>query len=125
MVDDPKKVVWILGAGFSRPLGGPLLPQLLAVSSWVQLGSRFPRDKHPNLYVEGINEALVLYHHGRNFKDGNPMRTGETNLCCGTMPKTSSIAWMQRPKRRTRRSASIWHSIRRSRFFGRMTMQRL
>lgn len=43
---DEQKTVWLLGAGFSRPLGGPLLPRLLSPSSFKNLESRFEKD-HP------------------------------------------------------------------------------
>lgn len=35
-------IVWILGAGFSRPLGGPLLGNLLSAESARDLGIRYP-----------------------------------------------------------------------------------
>lgn len=35
-------VVWILGAGFSRPLGAPLLPDLLSTSSVHKVASVYP-----------------------------------------------------------------------------------
>jgi SIR2-like domain len=35
-------IVWILGAGFSKPLGGPLLPQLLSRTTEARVRARFP-----------------------------------------------------------------------------------
>jgi hypothetical protein len=39
------KIVWILGAGFSRPLGGPLLPDLISGTSSSTLLAAFPELK--------------------------------------------------------------------------------
>jgi hypothetical protein len=62
-----KKVVWVLGAGFSKPLGGPLLPRLLSPSSYEDLKLRFP--------AAGFNAsqflwALRLYHYGLRYQYG-------------------------------------------------------
>lgn len=38
-------IVWVLGAGFSRSLGGPLLPQLLSTHSWSRLQANYPNDE--------------------------------------------------------------------------------
>ena len=55
-----KKIVWILGAGFSKPLGGPLLGQLLTMQSAVKIG-----HVYANMEVARKCEAVAtLYHHG-------------------------------------------------------------
>jgi hypothetical protein len=58
-----QKVVWILGAGFSRPLGGPLLPDLLSPSSWVKVTAAYPHRSWP---VDGPERMVVdLYQQHR------------------------------------------------------------
>ena len=41
------KRVWILGAGFSRPLGGPLIGDLLAYREQPLLRAALPKDAGP------------------------------------------------------------------------------
>ncbi len=56
-------VVWILGAGFSRPLGGPLLPQLLSKASRARTLASF-RDGYEQLRTPAfgmIRKMLELY----------------------------------------------------------------
>src|SRR5260221_9199477 len=64
------KVAWILGAGFSAPLGGPLLKGLLTPSAWHQVkheyGTRFPSV----FRLEGA-WASTLYQYGRKFELGD------------------------------------------------------
>jgi hypothetical protein len=64
------RVVWVLGAGFSKALGGPLLGDLLRRDCLRTLGATFPRDEFPKLHG-ALPEAVVwLYHYGRGFPDG-------------------------------------------------------
>lgn len=69
--DAEDKTVWILGAGFSAPLGGPMLGQLLSLGLIDRLWSgtdgtfRPDRDAHATI-------AYRLYHYGRAYKDGWP-----------------------------------------------------
>ena len=54
-----KKTVWILGAGFSRSLGGPLLGDLLTERGELEFKSRFPNKKDTYLYhpyLSGLRE---------------------------------------------------------------------
>jgi hypothetical protein len=47
------EIVWILGAGFSRALGGPLLPDLLSRPSEVRIRGRFKRFSDRLFSTEG------------------------------------------------------------------------
>ena len=40
-------VVWILGAGFSKPLGGPLLVDLFAPNAIQEMEAQFPPETYP------------------------------------------------------------------------------
>ncbi len=57
------KTVWILGAGFSRSLGGPLLPQLFAPGAGLRIQAAFPERN--NLYEPESEAVRVIYsaHH--------------------------------------------------------------
>lgn len=55
------KTVWILGAGFSRPLGGPLLPELLSSGSIGRLRACYSEVAHPLLYGPAAAKARELY----------------------------------------------------------------
>jgi hypothetical protein len=68
------KRVWILGAGFSRPLGGPLLPDLMRPEVIANLDATYPaapyqRDKGQHQVV------LKTYGYGTNFQQGRPRGT--------------------------------------------------
>lgn len=65
-----RRVVWILGAGFSVPLGGPSLASLLAREAeplldlmFVQ-GSGYDRGERANLLGDTARAARWLYHYG-------------------------------------------------------------
>ncbi len=62
------RIVWILGAGFSRPLGGPLLDDLLRPSVIQRITAAFP-DK-PRLAELSCHLALWLFNYGIRFKHG-------------------------------------------------------
>ena len=53
------KTTWILGAGFSRPLGGKLLPDLFDTSCAPLAASAFPDLFYEE--SEQINATLALY----------------------------------------------------------------
>jgi hypothetical protein len=61
------KIVWILGTGFTQPLGGPMLNQLLSPGTWDRLGSG-------SFDPSGLGHFAVfrLFHYGRAYKDGRP-----------------------------------------------------
>lgn len=59
------KRVWVLGAGFSRSLGGPLLGDLLSYRS--RMGLSFQFGNHPHLYKSDLSNAMYwLYDIGRH-----------------------------------------------------------
>lgn len=69
-----KRIVWVLGAGFSVPLGGPMLKDLLSLESRRDIEDKHPQSNDPGVYW--------LYHYGRKFKDGwlstqDPVGAGE------------------------------------------------
>lgn len=64
MSDRP--TVWILGAGFSRSLGGPLLDDLLSMATREKLAARDTGLKSNPAF----NQVYALYHFGRNFSEG-------------------------------------------------------
>ena len=69
MADDAaqaKKRVWLLGAGFSRSLGGPLMNDLLSIPAWRQVLALYSDQ------IEKKDADLVfwLYHYGSGFPEG-------------------------------------------------------
>jgi hypothetical protein len=65
------KVVWILGAGFSAGLGGPLLPSLLSRTLQQDIAVRYPdRAANPggrswgDLHTRAANNVRSLYEYG-------------------------------------------------------------
>lgn len=68
------KRVWILGAGFSRPLGGPLLSDLFSMKMWREVSYIFPQqfallDSQMSEELAGMLCVYLLYQHGRKFPD--------------------------------------------------------
>ena len=61
MSHEDKKVVWVLGAGFSEGLGGPLLPSLLSERAANDVAHRFPEDRFPELYKHPADKVRKLY----------------------------------------------------------------
>jgi hypothetical protein len=68
MASEPR-VVWVLGAGFSKPLGGPLLGQLLSPGSVQDLQERFGRGRLP--VSDAARCACHVYHYGRKYAEGS------------------------------------------------------
>lgn|SRR6266849_4254359 len=68
--NETKKVVWILGAGFSRSLGGPLFETLFGPWLMAHLEAHFPQNEFPHLYGNASNIAHWLYNFGRQFSLG-------------------------------------------------------
>ncbi|MHB1847000.1 MAG: SIR2 family protein [Deltaproteobacteria bacterium] len=69
-------VVWVLGAGFSKPLGGPLLRDLLGPSSIEEMRSRFPKEIYRSPWAEGherlaLDAALWSFGYGTEFRSGH------------------------------------------------------
>ena len=71
MTGDARRVAWIVGAGFSVPLGGPTLQQLLSKSSYESLKVRFADESGKQaLLSPSAFTAIRLYHYGRRYPDG-------------------------------------------------------
>jgi hypothetical protein len=65
MVRTKEKTVWILGAGFSQPLGGPLLKDLFRQQRIADLQAEFPIDRYPGLASEML-WVQALYNCGNS-----------------------------------------------------------
>ena len=67
-----KKIVWVLGAGFSRSLGGPLLTDMFSETSAAITWRVFPHDAYKHLYAPcSLDQVLAAYRWGlRNWKWG-------------------------------------------------------
>jgi hypothetical protein len=64
-----KKVVWILGAGFSKALGGPLLKELFTPKSAGDLRVQFElKDRFPKLFDGPAKCVRWLYGHGTDVE---------------------------------------------------------
>lgn len=63
MANGGDKVVWVLGAGFSKPLGGPLLNDLLTSKSLENVRARWPQHFTDAKY----EHAVDFYDWGRSF----------------------------------------------------------
>jgi hypothetical protein len=61
------RTVWILSAGFSRSLGGPLFETLFGPWLMAHLKAHFPSDEFANLYGRDADVAHWLYNYGRRF----------------------------------------------------------
>jgi len=73
------KRVWILGAGFSRPLGGPLLPDLMRPEVKENLAATYPEAPYRK-GDDGLHDLVLrLYGHGSKYQQGkfNNMLTSE------------------------------------------------
>lgn len=68
------RIAWILGAGFSQSLGGPLLNGLLAPEVFADLDARFDHGSHPKLFDAAASAALWLHAYGRRFDQGRLTR---------------------------------------------------
>ena len=64
------RTVWILGAGFSRPLGGPLLPDLLSPETPENLAAVYGSDQPHLLNTFATQTAHWLYNYGTRFRYG-------------------------------------------------------
>lgn len=76
------KIVWILGAGFSKPLGGPLLVDMFTAASAGNLAARYPVSAYPRLNDPAVRLVRWLYQYGLHGADERtpPLtenRTGE------------------------------------------------
>jgi hypothetical protein len=64
------RVVWVLGSGFSKPLGGPLLTELFTPGSFKSLERRVPDNPTATL-------ACEIYNYGRGYFRGSLFRTAQ------------------------------------------------
>lgn len=57
------RTTWILGAGFSRPLGGPLLGHMLTPASQMQVRAAFPKQDaaYAPFYSDSMGLVYALY----------------------------------------------------------------
>lgn len=62
------RIVWVLGAGFSKPLGGPLLGDLFTSASKGNLEARFPRERYPRLHVPAAALVRWMYRFGQGLE---------------------------------------------------------
>lgn len=60
--------VWILGAGFSRALGAPLLSDLFSLRKRTVFMSVYPTLF--GIENQAIHQAYALFHHGMNYPEG-------------------------------------------------------
>src|SRR5712664_19440 len=65
-------VVWILGAGFSQSLGGPLMNNLLAPELAEDLAVTYDPATFPKLFDQAARCAHWLHNYGRKFELGEP-----------------------------------------------------
>src|SRR2546421_5443679 len=65
-----RRNVWVLGAGFSRPLGGPLLRDLFLPEMWDRLSAYYPERDYPKLYIAECRVAHALFNYGIAFQNG-------------------------------------------------------
>lgn len=72
-VPPPPKRVWIVGAGFSRSLGAPLLNDLLSPAARMAIESHYP--SLPKAVTEPV---FWLYHYGTDFAEGTLESIGIT-----------------------------------------------
>lgn len=67
-----ESIVWILGAGFSRPLGGPLLGDLFSEASAGNLRARFPPERYPRLKTPAADLVRWIYRWGLGEEQSLP-----------------------------------------------------
>jgi len=65
LIMSERSVVWILGAGFSRPLGGPLLKHFFSEGSREMLEATYLRTSYGELYGDLPFAVRQIYQHGK------------------------------------------------------------
>jgi hypothetical protein len=69
MSSDPQ-ITWVLGSGFSVPLGGPILVNLISRASKATIQKIFPREKFPKLYDgDNFDASYKIYDLGHSPSD--------------------------------------------------------
>src|SRR5256885_159825 len=72
-------IVWVLGAGFSKPLGGPLLGTVLSAEAEQDLVVRYPQDEYTRLWDDHARMARNIYWYGyRLSRDRAPIADAGT-----------------------------------------------
>jgi len=62
--------VWIIGAGFSKSLGGPLMSDLLRPEVPAKLQAAYPQREFPRLAQNIVHSVTAVYAHGTRYFDG-------------------------------------------------------
>ncbi len=65
-----KKIVWVLGAGFSRALGGPLLRDVFSPGSFGLTQATFKTEEFKTVTGREAKTVHFLYNWGTAFKEG-------------------------------------------------------
>jgi len=75
------KTAWLLGSGFSKPLGGPLLSDLFRPERLEDISTLFPEGDYPGLaeslawvkvyYNAGLTNAKPSQNYGRHIASGS------------------------------------------------------
>jgi hypothetical protein len=69
MLEAPSaKIVWVLGAGFSAPLGGPLLSKMLTKASIDDVRACYGGEER--LWNDAAEAVRYIYHWGQNWPEG-------------------------------------------------------
>jgi len=87
------KIAWVLGAGFSAPLGGPMLKDLfsLALHHEVSAMYKFTETTAYNPDVQYMDDVMWLYHYGRRFEQGR--LTPWITSAVGNFQEPGEILW--------------------------------
>ncbi len=67
---EDRRIVWILGAGFSKPLGAPLLDDLFLPATWDLYAIQYGESRFSKLRSKTAEAVHWLYNHGRRFTLG-------------------------------------------------------
>jgi hypothetical protein len=65
---EQRRVVWVLGAGFSRSLGAPLLDELLSPERFRDLIAAYPQAS--DLHASDAQLVIRLFHYGMRYARG-------------------------------------------------------
>ena len=78
-----RRVVWVLGAGFSAALGGPMLGDLFSRRSEKDTALRFPEHAFPRLHGPPAPSVRLLYQRG--LADGLMQLSNRREVMCERM----------------------------------------
>jgi hypothetical protein len=88
-----ERIVWVLGAGFSKSLGAPLLRDLFSFESIKDMEVRFKQTDFAKLYGLVAETVIELYHYGRRFADGIPDKFVPGPAMRGVRPPKGERLW--------------------------------